>query len=372
MNAGELFINIGIKGADKVKGGLKDTKGGMDEVYSSSLAVKAALLSVFYTLEQIAEAAGQVGASLSQFGAQTGLSPEELQKWQFAGRQVGVSFQDTETSIRGVQKAMSDLNNYNQAPEGLSLLQGKLAEIGVTLDTTKDTPFEIEKKMQMVRGLIDKPLFQRMSASFGNTAGFTGGLQMNAYRDDVFSRAPAYSEKEAKNLMTIRAQWENLGQKIQMYVGRLNEKHGSQLIQELTDLTTQALRLADAFLKINENLKLFKVIGAVFDGWAKVFSYLADKGNIIGKDGLWAGVKSADQDMMYAQLGTLNDDDMKKIIAGHKESRAQQQVNNDLEQTIIFNNNDGKEAPHHVYNLSKSLVNAMKSMPGAYIDGGSQ
>ena len=95
MNIGELFVNIGIKGTEKTIQALGNVKSGLGAVASTSLEVKAAIIGAIYALERLISTSADMGMSLANFKILFGNSTKELQQFQNAGREVGLTFEET-------------------------------------------------------------------------------------------------------------------------------------------------------------------------------------------------------------------------------------------------------------------------------------
>lgn len=103
MKIAELFAEIGfdIKGKEDlaaVDKALGLIESGAIRLLVGVSAVNAAFYTMLYT-------AGQAGTALEKFAVSTGLSSEELQKWQRAGRMAGVSANEITSAIYAIQDA---------------------------------------------------------------------------------------------------------------------------------------------------------------------------------------------------------------------------------------------------------------------------
>ncbi len=271
MEVGQLFINLGIKGSDKTVDSLTNVKKGMGETKSMSLEMKAAILSAFYGLEKLMSMSMQTGTSLNNFNTLTGISAQTLQQWQYAARQAGISGDEMASSFKTAQSIMTKMLMGQAHPMGLSrvaLLTG-----GITKEQIDEMAKDPVKLMQRLQEYALKEqnigLRNETLKSFGLSEGVITAMSKNAFRPDVFKRAPTYSDKEISSLSKADVAWANLNQKIQMAMGHLTAKHGQQLIQDFSNMVTVITRLADAVLYLVENLKILKGISFVFSDLAK-------------------------------------------------------------------------------------------------------
>lgn len=282
MNIGELFLNIGITGADKTVGALSGVKKGLGEVASMSLEAKAGILAAMYGLERMMSISGQAGTNLTNFGALTGLSAQNLQKWQYAARQAGVSGEELTGSLKGVQNTMTNMLMGKGAPEGMGIVA---RAVGFDPKRARDS-FYVMEQLQKAAQKLPQDLGNNVLKSFGLSEGTISAMRRNAFNPGVMSHAPAYSDKELGALDKANIGWSNLGQKIEMAFGHFNAKHGGQLVNDISKLTTEVFKLVDAFTMLAEKLKLFKVIGMIFQGWNLLTRDATKTVNNFQKEGL--------------------------------------------------------------------------------------
>src|SRR5271165_1706586 len=129
MKAGELFVNLGIKGSDKAVESLKSVRENLKSITSTSLETKAGILGVMYALQQFTAQSNNVGMGLKQFENLTELSGDTLQRWQYIMRQVGVSTDETTNTISGLQKKLGELILSKSGIESLAAITNKIGAV---------------------------------------------------------------------------------------------------------------------------------------------------------------------------------------------------------------------------------------------------
>lgn len=266
MNIAELFVNLGIKGADKTVSTLGNVKKSMGELGSTSLEAKAAIVGAMYGLERMMAISGAAGTNLTNFSALTGLSAQGLQRWQFAARQAGVASEDLSGSLKGVQNSMTNMLMGKGAPEGIALLTKSVGGLDPT--KFKDTFYMMTKLQEGIQKMSPE-MGQMVGKSFGLSEGVVAAMRRNMFTPDMLKRAPVYSDKEIGSLDKSNIAWSNLSNKIQMAFGHFNAKHGQQLVNDISKLTTEVMKFADALTVLAEKFKIFQVIGDVFEGLTK-------------------------------------------------------------------------------------------------------
>lgn len=252
MNIGELFISLGIKGADSTKSALTGVSSGLNDAKSSGLAAKAAIVGLVYGLERMMSASAKVGVDLQSFANSTGLSTEMLQKWQYASRQFGVGADEMAGTLKHVQNAMTDIMLNKGAPEGFSAFARSVQLDGTRL---KDTYYVMEKLQEYAKK-GDPAIAKKFVSSLVGDNMFSALRQITA---DVKNLNPnIYSDKESARLQKVNAGWANLADNVQKAMGHFNAKHGFQMINDIQKVTAEVLKLIEAFIKLSEKYKFFE------------------------------------------------------------------------------------------------------------------
>lgn len=278
MEIGNLFLNLGLKGAEKTVGAFQNVNKGLSQTKSLSLEAKAGILGAFYALERLFAASNRSGTELTNFNAVTGESVKTLQQYQYAARQVGVSNQDVESSFKGLQSAMAKTMLGEGGPKGLarvSLLTGGISQKDIQ-NYAKQPELLLQKLQEYSKKETNIGLRNETLKSFGISEGMVAALSRQAFRPDVLKKAPTYSDNEVKQLDKANIAWSNLGNKVEMAVGHFNAMHGGQLVGDISKIVDQVVKLAEAFTVLAEKLHLFEGIGKIFEGWTAILGGVGD------------------------------------------------------------------------------------------------
>lgn len=185
MNMGELFITLGFN-ADTVK--VKDFVKSIGELPVMALEAVTALAGIDYQLLQITRNAMDAAVSFQMFGAETGLSWQELQKWQIAAEQANVSSSAVASSISALQRNMAEIRlgrgniapfqilgvNPNQDAFGvLQQLRGRIAGINPAMATNLISQMGLDPSMIHILQMTNSE-FEKMGK---NIRGMTGEEQ---------------------------------------------------------------------------------------------------------------------------------------------------------------------------------------------------
>lgn len=358
MKIAEFFVQLGIKGDDKTKKGLKDTKEGMGDLKSMSIEAKAAIVGALYALEKWMSDSSKAGTGLMNFASITGQSAVEFQKWQYAARQVGVANEEVEGSFKSVQQAMTNMLLGKGAPEGMAMLANK---VGFDPNKARDT-FYVLEQLQKFAQQVPEDVGNAMIRSFGVSDNMIAAMRRNAFRPEVMRKAPIYSEGEMSQLNKVDVQWSNLWKKFEMSIGKLNAKHGLSIIKDISVLADQVLKLADAFVVLAEKLKIVEGIGKVFEGWTMIFKGLNDvaSGKISMKDmkenagdflkGVYLSAKEAVVGPDYV------------VTPPSKQNPSENKVQNiNVNQNLNFQH-DGKDAKKTGSSVNKAVKDAYRQL----------
>lgn len=368
MNIAELFVNLGFKGADSAGKALKNVKSGLGEVKSMSLEAKAAIIGVVYGLERLMSDSAKQGTALSNFNALTGLSTQRLQEWQYAARQVGVASEELTGSVRGVQQSMTDMLLGKGAPEGLAMVAN---QVGFDAEKARDT-FYVMQQLQKFAQQVPPDVGARMIRSFGVSDNVIAAMQKNAFRPEIFSQAPKFSEGQINQLNKVDAAWSNLGQKIKMAFGHFTSSHGMKLVSDLSKITTEVIKMINAFVKLADMLKVFSLIGKAFEGWGMIFSGI---GEVVGKIKDFAGSETKSEDVVQGSknfyttakdvIGDMMSHNDMKFKADQKDllNRLQQNKNQNvnINNTLNFQH-DGKDHKKTEGSVKKAIQDSYRQM----------
>lgn len=276
MKIAELFIAIGVSGANKTKTELADTRKGLGETASSALWAKAAIVGVLYGLERLVSGSNATGAAMQSMAGYTGLSAETLQRYAWAGRQANASAEEVQGSIMGIQKAMASLETTGQGPSGLWVIARELK--GFDKTRARDAFYMFDKLQEFAKTTkLPTAIANQALESFGLSAGTISAMRRNAFDPKQLARANIFSNGQVGALARMNAQWATLGDNIQKAIGKMNVAHGGQMIKDITMITSQVLKLTDSLLTLADKLQVFKLVSKAFEGWGIILDSINQK-----------------------------------------------------------------------------------------------
>jgi len=230
MQVGELFVAIGVKGVEKTVSAFENVYKGIDGVKKVSLEAKAAILSAIYAFEKLSQSAIQTGTHLGSVASYLGIGVKELQQWEYAAQQAGISNEQFESSLMSVYKVISDIRSGEGAPKWFSFFAQNVG--GVDLEKAYQNPFYLLQKIQQ---------FARSK--------FSG--------EDLILRNKAL---EGFGLSPdLGVQWDNLGQKIKMFFAHFTAKNGKDILDFFDNMTNKIIFLTQ---KLEEFYNVLKKISS--------------------------------------------------------------------------------------------------------------
>lgn len=304
MNAGELFVNLGIKGSEKTVGALSGVTKGLGEAKSMSIEAKAAILGAVYAFERMMANSSKAGTDLTNFAALTGLAAKDLQQWQWAAMQAGDSTEDFTSSLKGVQQSVNNMLLNKSAPEYIGLIAKNVKNFDPT--KLRDT-FYLMTKLQEAAQNMPADLGTTMLRSFGLGDPTIAAMRRNAFTPDQFAKAPIYGDKEVASLDKANIAWTNLGNKVEMAFGHFNAKHGVQIVNELSAIADSAIHLAESLVLVSEQFAVFQTAGRAVEGIANSFKLISEVVDKLGgketKGGLLGGKGEAIPGLASSPVG---------------------------------------------------------------------
>lgn len=275
MTVAELFINLGVKGADQAVKSVSAVDTGIKQVASSSLAAKAAIVGAIYALERLTAAAGAHGVDLQKFANLTGLSTDSLQRWQYMAKMSGESADSMKNSIVAVQGAMTKMAMGQGAPGGLA----EVARVVGGLDQSKlqDTFYMLTKLREYAQKEKNVPWANQMLATFGVGPETIATLRSSKMELEKISNANILSSKQIEQLAKVNQAWEKFWHTLQMVRDQLVATYGTMAINNFQNafkfLTDVAKNLQVITKEIPILQKVMVAAGvAIAATWAPVLS----------------------------------------------------------------------------------------------------
>ena len=192
MTIGELVVKLGIVAdTDKAKGfstALKDvTVGGA--------AAVAGLIGVSLQFKHLFEESIDAAMGLQMFNSQTGLSTEQLQKWQVVAERANVSAESVATSITALQRNIADIR----------MGRGNIAPFQLLGIDIRQDPFQILNQLRERIAGLPRPLAANLIQQLGFSPDMIQLLSLtNKQLKDLAGPDLIISEKNQRRLLQTR------------------------------------------------------------------------------------------------------------------------------------------------------------------------
>lgn len=155
MNVGEFFVDLGITSSGAST--LKDFIGAMGNMRLATLGTIGALGTIgTYIGGTLVDASG-AAVAFQKFTNQTGLSAQELQKWQIVAKQANVSASDVASSVFNLQNNLA----------GLRIGQGDLTPFKILGVSPLGDAWSVLKDLRAARSRVSPEQFTRQIGAMG-------------------------------------------------------------------------------------------------------------------------------------------------------------------------------------------------------------
>jgi hypothetical protein len=285
MNAGSLFIELGLSGTDKLFKGLQTANSSLNQIKETGLETARNLHSAFGKFEGQVQTFATFGSTMKHFQESTGLSAIALQKFQKAFIGVGVSADETRESVVGLQSMMSDIQRGRAIPQAMALA---LRKANIDPTQIKDI-YGLVDKLRGVSKSMDTGIGRSIFADLGLSSTFYQGLRRST--GDISKIAPSMGEG------AISGSEANLN-KINLYKYNLEAKLGSllakkevgQVLDSVYKIILKLVDLLDVIVKLGTKSGVFDLLVKIIDIAGNLIIAIA---NIVS-----AGIAESLTDMM--------------------------------------------------------------------------
>lgn len=273
----ELFVNIGIKGADKTVGALGDVKGKIGEITTSSLAAKAGILAVLYGLEQLAQGSMNAGQGLTLYNAATGMSIDKLQEWTHVARHAGMTAGEMEANITGLQDKMNAMQTAGTVPDGWGVFASATGLENATPEQIGNAEFMMEKAVEFAKKEKDNVAYaNHVLEGLGLGKNFAAGARLGRFDQSERDKAPKYSDAQAAGLDRMKNRLGDVHERWEMAMGKMVAKDGPAIVAGVEEVSKAVLQMIAAFEKLGGLVGALKGISMVFEGWAHIFNGIGE------------------------------------------------------------------------------------------------
>lgn len=305
---GEFFVTLGVK-ADTYT--VKDFTKAIGDIPLSVAGAISALAAIDLTFLSLTSKALDMSNSLGMFRSETGLSTQELQKWQNAARQFGVQGDTVSSSIKGIENSIVQLTRFGNT--GVAQAFGRL---GIQAGPGRN-PFQVLMDLRDKYRKMDKGYMASLLPQIGVSPEMMRLFELSPERfNKAMSAPPAFNNDSMRAMEDLQQQ-----------LAVLNNTVMVSFVQVLKELEPYMGDLTKALVSLVEILGGTVIKTAGF--WAQQFNQEQGKG-ALGYAGEKAGgfIKSI-PDIIGSVMGTSQMDYMMgKYVADKTREQAVNQTMN--------------------------------------------
>lgn len=280
MKAGELVIDVIIKGADKTVSALKDTKNWLSDLSASGIAAKGAILGAFYAFERFTSSSGKWATDIKNLSSSLGLSSTRpLQQWDEYFRMKGGTPEDAHNMLSSAGKILGILNQGGSLPKGAAQIG---QQIGVNFEDKEflGNPLKVadalKKYLQTTHDSVSVAN-QRVSEFLSaDTAGAIRRRVKGAPENVYGITKNIIDENAVTDLDQVRLQWSNFFKSLETFRNKATADFGLPILNS-----------------INKSLEIFdKLLGLIVD---KMYTVLKGENGLLTPIPLTPSIKPKDQ-----------------------------------------------------------------------------
>ena len=237
---GDLFINLGVRAdtqtINKVDNGLKNLR-------RNALLVAGAFTGAIYGLDRFINSTVQSVVALKNLNAQTGLSIDQLQRYQQAGQlsNLALSADQVAQSIANVQK------NINEIKIG----QGNIAPFQLLgIDVAGQDAFGvIEQLRESIKG-VDVGVATNLISQLGLTPDFINILQLSRKEFDALAQNSFLSGRQRNDIEKVGVSMKSVGLRFKALKDQIVAKISPELNQLIQKFFKWLVDNGDQIIKI--------------------------------------------------------------------------------------------------------------------------
>jgi len=251
MNIGELFIELGFK-ADTMK--LKEFMHAVGELNMSSIAGAVGLGSLYEATKKIMEIADKTAMSVFGYTQVTGMSGKQMQQFSNYAKEMGVSAEDAEGSLKNLQMTMFNVKLGRGSAEPF-ILTG--------VNPNEKDPIKTMQQLQdfiKTHDTLDPAIHRMLVSEMGISENMLQVLKTSDRITDSINKQPFATDKEIKKILEYHKALSDLG----THINLLFTRWGASLVPVVKHLDSLASKMLE-ILRTGEGWKsLFTEIEQIF------------------------------------------------------------------------------------------------------------
>lgn len=276
MKVGELYVELGV---DADTPTAKEFQSVLNSISMESLSLVAGLTAVSFKLKDMLEESMNAAAGFKLFRNQSGLSTEELQKWQIMAERANISTEAVTGSVLALQRNIAEI----RLGRG-NLMPFQLLGIDVT-----GSPFEILMKIREKLSELNRPQAMNIMGMFGISPEMINIMTLtnDQFKELAQTQGLIFKSDQQENALRLKRSVVDLRLEFRALGRELSDLLGPLLRDDLRLLASMAKAvnwLADGLSRINQ---LKQVLLGLIPGVNIGEGIKMGRGLAAGTAGLW-------------------------------------------------------------------------------------
>lgn len=264
MKIGEFFVHLGIKSD---LGKAKDFAKLIGNLPVEAIAAITAIGGIEYSLFRLSQQMVNTATKFNIFEAATGLSAQELQKWQLVAERVGVNTDTVASNIQQIQRNLTALP-YNPS------MARPFGFLGI--NPIGKNAFQVLNELAEIMPKMDRAKFSMFANQIGVSDEMLRVLALSKrQRDEFMGNVPGMTPRMARDFESLREKLTGFSQNLRQ-IGMVILSDMVRPIEKLVDIFSKELPQAmqitekalDNIIKILPYL--VKFIGMELQGWGYI------------------------------------------------------------------------------------------------------
>ncbi len=265
MTVAELDVLLQVKGSAAANRALEGVDSGLKDIWSTSIATKAAILAAVYAVERLTTGAAKDGAELVALSTILQTTPAKLQAVTLALQPFNVSAQEVSASLLSLQSAVAKMVFNKDAPAYFKLFTAAVGGLDKDKLMGPDGPLYFLEKLhefsKMGQPLVMRELLEGMHISpnlFQALERLSPDKKLDSLKGMNVLLNSQYTE-----LDKVNAAWLKFGSDFDTVIKKLTANHGESLMKAIEAFiaTVDALARGVEILSLLVD-KILNLVGA--------------------------------------------------------------------------------------------------------------
>lgn len=209
MKIGELFILLGVDSDEKVVNNFEKS---LSRVVKRSTLLVASLLGVSFSIKGLLEETFNLTKSMERFSAMTGLSTEELQRWQIIADKVNISADNVSSSVTGLLRSIAQIR----------MGQGNIAPFQILGIDIEQDPFQILNQLRERLKTVERGRAVNLISQMGISPEMIKLLLLtNEQLKEMSADELIFSDKNQRKVLLLNIKLKEFRREIMFLAGNL-------------------------------------------------------------------------------------------------------------------------------------------------------